>query len=176
MGIEVSYRRIAPAKFEELRSNPDLAEEFFYGDGVFGDRTSVYTDDIDTTSDLSIEKEWQAIHYLLTGEVAFDDASQTEPPVRNVVMGGTPTEWEATYNYVRFLTPDEVKEVANFLNDTPIEVLRAHFDARGKTKIYTQGSSWSEDNWELLMRVYAHLVKFYNQAAAQGEVVLISSD
>jgi hypothetical protein len=108
--------------------------------------------------------------------VAFDDESRAELPARNVVMGGTPTEWEATYGVVRYLTPAEVKEVARFLNTTPTGALRARFDARGDAKIYAQGDVWGAEAWEPLMRAYAHLVGFYNQAAARGEVVLISSD
>jgi hypothetical protein len=177
MGIEVSYRRISPEKFRELQTDPDSAEEFFYGDDAFANMINVYIDDSGASgSHLSIEKEWQAIHYLLSGEVAFDDESRAEPPARNVVMGGTPTEWEASYGYVRYLTPDEVKDVTRFLNETPTDALRARFDARGDTKIYAQGDVWEEEAWEPLMRAYGHLVKFYNQAAAQGEVVLISSD
>lgn len=177
MGIEVSYRRISPEKFEGLQIDPDAAEEFFYGSAAYADMVNVYTDDIDAGGwHLSIEREWQAIHYLLTGEVAFDDESRAEPPLRNVVMGGTPTEWEATYGYVRYLTPVEVKAVSQLLNDMPTHALRARFDARGDTKIYAQGDGWEEEAWEPLMSAYAQLVKFYNQAAAQGEVVLISFD
>lgn len=177
MGIEVSYRRISPEKFAELQSNAEAAEEFFYGDHAFEDMTNVYTDDLEASgSHLSIEKEWQALHYLLTGEVAFDDESQAELPVRNIVMGGTPTQWEATYGYVRYLTPDEVRDVAQFINDTPTDILRARYDSRGNTKIYAQGEAWGEENWEVLMRAYNHLVNFFNQAADQGQVVLISSD
>ena len=91
-------------------------------------------------------------------------------------MGGTPTEWEASYGFVRYLTPDEVKEVAQVLNDTSTEHLRARYDARGNTEIYAQGDVWDEETWEVLMRAYNHLVKFFNQAATHGEVVLISSD
>jgi hypothetical protein len=176
MGIEVSYRRISPDKFAELQSNVEAAEEFFYGGDVFENMINVYTADLDATGwHLSIEKEWQAIHYLLSGEVAIDDESQTTPPLRNVVMGGTPTEWEATYGTVRYLMPDEVKAVSQFLNQTPIETLRARFDARGNTKLYAQGDAWEAGAWDALIHVYAHLVRFYNQAASQGEVVLISS-
>ena len=83
MGITVSYQRISASKFTEIQNNPESAEEFF--DSIHAAKTR-----------LSIQKEWQAIHYLLTGEIAFDE-SQAEPPLCNVVMGGKSTKIEATY-------------------------------------------------------------------------------
>ena len=37
---------------------------------------------------LSIDKEWQVIHYLLTGERAMKPQHQPTRPLHNVVMGG----------------------------------------------------------------------------------------
>ncbi|HEY9885280.1 MAG TPA: DUF1877 family protein, partial [Thermosynechococcaceae cyanobacterium] len=112
---------------------------------------------------------------LLTGEVAFDE-SQAEPPLSNVVLGGTPTEFEATYGYVRYLSPGEVKEIAQALHQVSREDLRTRFDARGDTEIYAQEDTWDEDAWELLLRVLDLLVRFFDEASANDEVILISSD
>ncbi|HLO50701.1 MAG TPA: DUF1877 family protein [Kamptonema sp.] len=145
-------------------------------EALYRDKASVYEENLDTTkTQLSIEKDWQAIHYLLTGEIAFDE-TQAEPPLSNVVLGGTPTEFEATYGYVRYLRPDEVNEVAQALNQVSIEDLRTRFDSRGNTEIYFQGEEWDEESWMRLMRVHDYLVRFFNEAAANNEVILISSD
>ncbi|MDF0553919.1 YfbM family protein [Kamptonema sp. UHCC 0994] len=144
-------------------------------EALYRDKASVYADNLDTTkTQLSIEKEWQAIHYLLTGEIAFDE-TQAEPPLSNVVLGGRPTKFKASYGYVRYLTPDEVKEIALALNQVSREELRTRFDS-GNAKIYAQEEQWDEESWMFLMNVQDDLVRFFNEAAANNQVILISSD
>jgi Domain of unknown function (DUF1877) len=46
----------------------------------------------------------------------------------NVVMGGTETQIDTTYGKVRFLKPEEVREVANALSQISVKDLRARFD------------------------------------------------
>jgi hypothetical protein len=46
----------------------------------------------------------------------------------NVVMGGTETPIDTTYGKVRFLKPEEVREVANALSQISVKDLRARFD------------------------------------------------
>ena len=129
--------RMIQAQFQQ---NRELVQQLSVQarEALYRTKASVYEDNLDATKTrLSIEKEWQAIHYLLTGEVAFDE-SQTESPLSNVVLGGTPTEFEATYGYVRYLLPAEVKELAQALHQVLSEDLRSRFDARGDIEIYAQ--------------------------------------
>ncbi|WP_310482708.1 DUF1877 family protein [Chamaesiphon sp. VAR_48_metabat_403] len=156
MGITVSYQRISPSKFTEIQNNPESGEEFF--DSIYVAKTR-----------LSIQKEWQAIHYLLTGEIAFDE-SQAEPPLCNVVMGGNATKFEATYGYVRYFSPSEANELAQALTGVVREDLRNRFDLRGDREIYAQ-----EDEWEFLMDLLESMICVFQEAAKNSEVILISS-
>ena len=203
MSITVSYRRISEEKLKELLNNPEKAEEFFYGGATAGlldkmmqaqndpemmkqlreeafkalyqDKISVYVHDLDkTATQLSIEKEWQAIHYLLTGEIAFDE-SHADPPLSYVVMGGTPTQYEASYGYIRYLMPEEVKEISLALNKVSKDDLRARFDARGDADIYAH-DDWDEEVWETLKLTFDHIVKFFNEASSHNEVILIAAE
>ncbi len=175
--IITNYTRLSPEKFAELQNNPELAEEFFSGESVpYQDMASVYRGNIDRTkTHVSLEKEWQAIHYLLTGEVACDE-SQAEPPLSKLIFGGTPTEFEAGYGYVRYLSSTEVKELSQALHQVKREDLRARFEARGETEIYAQEDEWDEETWLFFLAVLDFLVLFFHEAAANNEMVLISSD
>lgn len=177
MSITMSYRRLSPARFEELQKDSAAAEEFLYGEHAF-DGISVYSSDFDAGATyLDIEKEWQAIHYLLTGEVEFD--SDDPSPLHQVVMGGTPTEWECGYGHIRFLTPAEVQEISQALAQTPESVLRANFDARGDVEIYAQEDRWtdeSDEEWEILMNTYSFIVRFFAEAAAAQQMMLLSTN
>lgn len=52
MGIRASYRRITPDEFADMHINPELAENFLDFDNI----------------DFSLDKYWQALHFLMTGE------------------------------------------------------------------------------------------------------------
>lgn len=209
MSITVSYRRVSPDKFAKIQVNPELAEEFFYGEAfdpselmyrmnqarlqndaelmqqialqaqeaLYQNKISVYKAGSESASktQLSIEKEWQAIHYLLTGEVEFDE-SQADPPLSNLVLGGTPTQFEATYGYVRYLPPEEVKELVQALRQVPRDDLRARFDARGDREIYAQKDEWDEEAWEFLLGVLETTISFFEEASTNEQMILISSN
>ncbi len=177
MSITMSYRRLSPAKFEELKIDSEATQEFFYGEHAY-DGMSVYNDDFDSSATrLRIEKEWEAIHYLLTGEIEF--GSENASPLHKVVMGGTPTEWECSYGPIRFLTPTEVQEISQALAQTPESILRANFEARGDVEIYAQEDNWtdeSDDDWEILLNTYSFIVRFFAEAVAAQQIMLLSMD
>ncbi|MEH1942553.1 MAG: DUF1877 family protein [Nostoc sp.] len=111
MGITASYKRITPQKFSEIQNDPEAAASFFGLDlddlvfdfsnpqAMIAQRQKQRSDE----RNFSLEKDWHALHFLLTGESNLDD-TQASPPFCNVVMGGTPTQFEATYGFVRYLT------------------------------------------------------------------------
>lgn len=167
--------RLMQAQFQ---NNRELAQQLSgqVQEVLYRDKASVYADNLNTTkTQLSVEKEWQAIHYLLTGEVAFDE-SQAESPLRKLILGGTSTEFGATYGYVRYLSPTEVKELAQALRQVSREDLRARFDARENLEIYAQKDEWAEEDWELLLRVLDCIIRFFNEAATDDQLILISSN
>ncbi len=185
MGITASYRRITPDNFAEVQSNPEIAKNFFWFD----------LDDIDF-SDLeamnakfeeqkakqhyfSIEKEWHALHFLLTGESGSQ--GDTNPlPHSNVVFGGTPTQFKSSLGFIRYLNPQEVKEVADLLSTISVEELSRRFDADAfnNAMIYPLApDDWDEEEIEPLLEVYyPQLVDFFQDAAKSGDIVLLSSD
>src|ERR1700759_548642 len=100
---------------------------------------------------LEIYNEWQSIHYLLTGKVEWDN-TMVPPPLGNVVMGGTNTPYEATYNYVRYLTPQEVSDVAKALSDiSPEELRRRNANATEETYKNAPPIEWDNEYWEFIL-------------------------
>jgi hypothetical protein len=182
MGIEASYRRITPSEWENVQSQAigenapigsDLEEAYI---------AFTYSDEM-MASDryLSIEKEWHALHALRTGNIS--DPSEIKPyppPLGNVVMGGTETPFNATYGRVRYLTPDEVCEVAETITKISVDDLKARFDpaAFTKAKVYPnpRPGGWDTDQLEPLLFYFPQLVSFFQEAAREGNVVLLSFD
>lgn len=182
MGIEASYRRITPSEWEKVQSlavaeaapsGYDLEEaylEFAHSDELMSSNRY-----------MSIDKEWHALHALLTGDVS--DPSEIKPfppPLGNVVMGGTETPFNATYGLVRALTPEEVREIASALKKITIDDLKSRFDPVAFTKagVYPnpRPGGWDSEELEPLLFYYPQLVDFFSEAANEGNVVLLSFD
>jgi hypothetical protein len=182
MGVEASYRRINAAEWDRLQQ---LLESYQSLDGF--ERYEAYANIADSdelrSSDryLSIDKDWHALHCLLTGEISDPSNIQpVPPPLGNVVTGGTETPFDATYGKVRFLNPDEVRAVADALSQISVEDLRARFDpvAFTEAKVYPnpRPGGWDMEQLEPLLWIYPQLVGFFHDAAREGQAVLLSFD
>ena len=124
-----------------------------------------------------LEKEWHALHFLLTGDASLDPPSPVPPPLGNVVFGGAATPFETGYGPVRCLNPQEVRDVADALRAIPVEELQRRFNAESfnEQKIYGYtGGCTLEDLEPLLEEMYPELVEFFGRAAEAGDLVLIS--
>ena len=182
MGIEASYRRITPAEWEHVRnlfskenalSAHDLEDaylEFAYSDELMSSERY-----------FSLEKDWHALHVLLTGDVS--NLAKIKPfpaPLGNAVMGGTETPIDATYGKVRFLTTSEVHEVADALSSIAVDELASRFDPIEFTKaeVYPnpRPGGWQSENLGPILFRHSQLVKFFNEAKQAGNVVLLSFD
>ncbi|WP_165071335.1 YfbM family protein [Paludisphaera rhizosphaerae] len=182
MGIQASYRRITPSEWEKIQSltmkdatPPGYDVEEAYLEFACSDEL------MSSDRYLSIEKEWHALHTLLTGDVG--DPSEIKPfppPLGNVVMGGSETPFNSTYGSVRVLTPNEVREVAGAIKKITIDDLKSRFDPVEFTKagVYPnpRPGGWESDQLEPLLFYYPQLVDFFDVAAKEGDVVLLSFD
>ena len=178
MGVEQAYYRISTEEFERLRSDPASADHFFGLNLEEDEELMAHLDARDASGCyLSIGKDWQGIHFLLTGEVTHPGESKAPPPLADAVMGGTETEWEATYGMVRFLAPGDVREVAEALERIAPEDLRSRLDPDlfNRHEIYPARKGWDRDEVESLLDLYSQVAAFYAEAARQGQVVLLES-
>lgn len=185
MSIEASYRRVTPKQFAHLRSNAKAANAFF----------GLNLDDLDDPEELvermlkqersrrylSIGTDWHVLHFLLTGDSKLgEDSKLPPPPLGNAVQGGTETRWPCTYGNIRFLKPPQVRGVAKALAKISTKELRSRFSVEelNAAGIYPHGYSrgWTENEAESAFRIYPRLVKFFQAAARDGDIMLLSSD
>jgi len=127
-----------------------------------------------------LEKQWHALHFLLTGDASLDPPSPVPPPLGNVVFGGAATPFETGYGPVRYLNPQEVREIADALRAIPVEELQQRFTAESfnEQEIYAYSrrppGGWTLEDLEPLLEMYPDLVEFFGRAAETGDLVLIS--
>lgn len=175
MGITANYQRLSPEKFEEICRNSEAADTFF-GYELEDDEFDAWFDELEASGRyLDIGKAWHGLHFLLTGS---SDINDVLPPFGNVVMGGTDTQWESPYGMVRYLTPQEVKNCAQALEQMNETQLRRCYRpmAFRAADIYPNGKTWGENDIDYLIIMVDRVRTFFSEAAKAGEVVLISID
>jgi len=179
MSIEASYRRITREEFTRLQEDPEAADSFFGMNWENEEELLASMEEIESSDRyLSIGKDWHMLHFLLTGDGELQPHPPPPPPLGNVVQGGTETEWECTYGNVRSLAPEEVKAVADALGRISVEELRSRFRATAfaEVDIYPQGSEWTEEDAQSAFDIYPKVVGFFQAAAQDGDMILLSSD
>ena len=197
MGIEVTYRRITRAEFEILQADPKKAEEFvcavlpgFNLDDIIamGDNPEVMRErgsDIlaalqtraEDGSRVDLEKDWHALHFLLTGDCSMEPVHRPDQPLHNVVMGGHAAKFEAGYGPARWLEPEDVSAIAQELAKISVSDLEARFstDAFNKGHIYPnpRPGGWDRDGILGAVQIFPKLVRFFQEAADTGEIVVV---
>jgi hypothetical protein len=121
----------------------------------------------DDEKSLSLEKSWHVLHYLLTGT-----AGDAPPPLGNAILGGKKIGGDVGYGPARFLTPAQVREVAEALAATSKDELIRRYDvaAMERAKIYTfRGEDVMEDG----LYYFDKLAEYYAEAAELGNGVLL---
>jgi hypothetical protein len=195
MSIEAIYRRITPEEFARLQSDAKAAESFFCPkleelteelvrhaeelddpDRLVARRQ----DQEDSARFLCVGTDWHALHFLLTGDGDLKPHPLPPPPLGNVGLGGTETQWPCTYGHVRLLTADEVRAVADALSKISVEDLRARFSVASfnAAQVYPHPgrARWSDEDAGSVFKIYPRVVKFFQSAARDGDMILLSSD
>ena len=184
MSIEASYRRVTPDEFRRLQADPKAAESFFGTSPEYLDDPEKLLAKIQDQENsgryLSIGTDWHALHFLLTGDGELRPHPLPPPPLGNVVHGGTETEWACTYGQVRSLTPEEVRAVADALASISVDDLRSRFSVESfnAAQIYPHGrrARWTAEEAESVFEIYPRVVEFFQAAARDGDMILLSSD
>jgi hypothetical protein len=197
MGIEVVYRRLPKEKFEHLLGNPDEAEAFLHAslpgfdldmllalaqnpEGLQArgpDIMAAFEKQHEDPTRVDLQKDWLALHFLLTGESSMETQHRPDDPLHNVVMGGHETALETGYGPVRMFSVAEVQATAPALARISVDELRSRFsaDAFNAADIYPspRPGGWDENEIEGVFQIYPKLVRFFRDAAASGEIVVI---
>ena len=197
MGIEVTYRRLKKAKWTRLQKDPEKAASFLFESlpgfdieslselasnpeahkSKQADILAALQKAQDDPTRVELGKDWQALHFLLNGDPSESPEHLADDPLHNVVMGGHETNIDAGYGPVRCLEPGEVKASFRELKKVTVGDLGRRFSAKAfnKEEIYPnpRPGGWNRREIESVFQVFPKLVRFFEDAATAGEVVLI---
>jgi Domain of unknown function (DUF1877) len=156
-----AYLRVTSAELERVKQDPESVVKLFFPDDER---------DADGATHLDVDKAWHAIQFLLT-----DDPWSGEPPLQNVVMGGTELGEDLGYGPARYLVPGEVHEVATALGHITGEALWSRFSATkfATAEIYPQGWIGSNEERDYVVERYEQLREFFREAASAGDAMLL---
>ena len=102
--------------------------------------------------------------------IRWDDDS-----LENALLGGTTTPFRSSLGPARCLWPEQVARIARQLNAVGIDGFRDRFDPADLEQEGIPPPGWREEpeRADRLAAAFAEFLRFYREAAAHGEGVLI---
>jgi hypothetical protein len=169
MSINGNFRRVSPDQLSALLASPEQVAEVLYGSEEEEDSDDASPDD----SLLPMEKNWHALHFLLTGTSWGGTA-----PLHFIAAGGKPVgDEDVGYGPARAFTPQQVKEISRALEDVGREDLRRRFNARKMDELDIYPKDWmesaDEDALDFLLGDFDALKRFLRESAEQGLGLLV---
>lgn len=146
------------------------AKQFIADEGV---RLNVLWDEGETTTIdfalLDLDKDWDALKLALGLNASKHSAS----PLKYLFDGGTTTEIECTYGFIRLISQQQVQQIAEAFATISDESLRERLVLTEfrNADVYPGGSSWDSESVELVAHLFQETKAFFNEANTRGDVV-----
>ena len=166
MGMTATFVQVSPDLLERILADPSLMLK------IYEEETESEEFEGETFAMVDIDKSWQGIHFLLTG-----DPEGGALPLANAILGGAPLDNSEEYEETRFLSPEEVTEVTEALTDVTAEHLERRYDPELMDQLDIYPGYWMrdrEESLEYLISYYNDLKQFYESAAREGKAMIIS--
>jgi len=181
MSITCELRRVSERVIDHLLASPEETTDVLFPE-LLPDGVTPRWGPPDVGRGGTLEKDWGALHFLLTGSAGGTEA---DAGARNglasfLLQGGEPLDdAELAHPPTRALRPSEVRRVADFLGGLDAETLRRRFDPARMNAlgVYPSGA-WeaaAPEELDALLDRYEELRAFVAEAAAAGDGLLIST-
>lgn len=158
MSMIGNFLQLSPDELATLIADPSTVEAF------------IFPEDEEHENSIDVDKAWHGIHYLLAG-----DSWGGEPPLGNVVLGGTEIGDDVGYGPPRYLTADEVQAAAEALKPITPQMFRARYDASklSMNDIYPQiWDDADDDAAGYLTNWFETLREYFFDAATKGHAMI----
>lgn len=154
MSMVGNFLQITPAQLAEAIEDPSMIE-------------SLLDPEADSQDAIDVDKAWHAIHYMLTRS-----AWEGEAPLANAVLGGTAIGDDVGYGPAKYITAEQVKDVAANLPNR--ELLKTAFDTSALTseEIYPEIWDEGEDALDYVLEHYESMMDYFLDAASRGNAML----
>ncbi|KQS90266.1 hypothetical protein ASG21_13695 [Chryseobacterium sp. Leaf394] len=153
-----------------LRVKESELEEYFRDSTLL--EAIIYKDESDNENLTDIDKAWEGIIFLLTGE----GIASSEHRLTRILFSGQfiDEEQDLGYGPAHFLRPDEVLELSEEISKITIEDLKQRFDPEKMSEegIYPEIWDEEEDAFNYLAEEFIAVQKTFAEAASNGEAII----
>jgi hypothetical protein len=161
MNCDAFYIRMSPADLDEIISDDEQLEQLPVG---FHDPDLM----------LSLHKYWRTLHLILTGrECPYSPEAAMDDPMSMAIVGGEMVGPDLGYGPARYLSVEQVKEIALALESIDFDQLVDEYsvDDIDEDELSLL-DNLEEEKIELKEVYFPEFKYFFRQAARNGEVVL----
>ena len=157
------FAKITPSQLQGVIQDPDSVAALVFS----ADESSS-----ESIEELDLDKAWNLIHFLLTG-----DTWGGEGPLAKAIMGGEVLEDTDTgYGPFRYHEPGQVRLISEALGKIDSEALWQNFDAQKvkEAEVYPIGA-WegSDEDKQYTCQNFDELKRFYSEAARDSSALLL---
>ncbi len=166
MGITARYVRMPPEQFQQLIQKNDSLMDIFFPKPRRDKKPETHYEIFD------LDKNWQELHFLLTGQIAYPDIRGNATPLNNAILGGHWTTIDAGYDKVRYLLPEEVQAVVSVFDQFTPDWLRTRYKNQFKLAVHApRFQNWSDDTLAFYLDLFSELKLFFERASQAGNIV-----
>ncbi len=120
----------------------------------------------------NMEKDWNIIAYLLTGDATLKEEHLPNAPLHNVIFGGLKTSVKTGYGAVRYFDAKLVAETAAALAGADRKVIADRYDSAAMKKLHIYAPPEANEKKGILQAI-EELTVFFQKAAAANEDVIV---
>lgn len=162
MGMVGNLLRVSKAELENYLEDSSLLEERIYDDE---------SDDEDESL-VGIDKSWDGIIFLLTGQII----GASDHPLEKILFSGQLIDKEQDLGYgpAHYLTPEQVVDLNNQISKITLAELKQKFDPKKMTESGVYPSIWDEDDgaFEYLAEGFSAVQEIFAKASKNGESII----
>lgn len=169
MGMRAYFVSIDVKELEEIIANPKMTEDILFPSEY--DEEDQEEELVIPYKFIDIDKSWQEIHFLLCGEPYGG-----ELPLSNTILGGEGIGDDLGYGPARYLTAEEVKDVAKDLAGISMDGFKERFESQKELMkvVNLYPGVWEDDDEEYkYLSLYFEMLKDYYLDAEKNKKAML---
>jgi len=159
MGMTLTLLRVSSEELEQYLNDKELLTD------------RVFNDEGEDPKLVDIDKAWDGIIFLLTGERSLE----SQHPLVSIFFSGKfiSEDQDLGYGPAHYLTASEVQVLNKKLVELSEEEVASKYDGHKMAALNIYPSDWqSEEEREYLMEYFIEVKSIYAQAAENGEAII----
>jgi hypothetical protein len=160
MGMIGNLLRVTKSELEEYLKDSSLLED------------KIYDDETENENLVDIDKSWDGIIFLLTGE----SFATSEHNLLRVLFSGQLVDEEQDLGYgpAHYLTPEQVVELNNEISTITIADLKQNFNPEKMTKLEVYPTIWDDGDeaFDYVADGFLTVQNVFAEATKKGEAII----